>query len=211
MLLAAAAARGVSGLGIDVSLLWLVVARRMIEQHGGVATLCAGFAESLPLRDASTPAIVSLDVIEHVGDQTRYLVEIDRIAADGATIALATPNRFSLTAEPHVHVWGVGWLPSRFQARYVRARSGRAYDFVRLLSVPGLSSLLRRHTRFSGRFVVPQVPEDEIEGMHGRRARLARLYNRLSDSPLLRWPLLGVGPFFRYTGTACTRRHAQAT
>jgi SAM-dependent methyltransferase len=211
MLLAAAAGRGVSGLGIDVSLVWLVVARRMIEQHGGVATLCAGFAESLPLPDASTPAIVSLDVIEHVGDQARYLVEIDRIAADGATIALATPNRFSLAAEPHVHVWGVGWLPSRFQARYVRARSGRAYDFVRLLSVPGLSSLLRRHTRFSGRFVVPQVPEDEIEGMHGRRARLARLYNRVSDSRLLRWPLLGVGPFFRYTGTARTRRHAQAT
>jgi len=70
---------------------------------------------------------------------------------------------------------------------------------------------LRRHTRFSGRFVVPQVPEDEIEGMHDRRARLARLYNRLSDSPLLRWPLLGVGPFFRYTGTARTRRHARAT
>ena len=206
MLLAAAAGRGVSGLGIDVSLVWLVVARRMIEQHGGVATLCAGFAESLPLRDASTPAIVSLDVIEHVGDQSRYLVEIDRIAADGATLALATPNRFSLAAEPHVHVWGVGWLPSRFQARYVRARSGRPYDFVRLLSVPGLTALLRRHTRFSGRFVVPQVPEDELEEMHTRRARLARLYNRLSDSPLLRWPLLAVGPFFRYTGTARTRR-----
>ena len=206
MLLAAAAGRGVPGLGIDVSLVWLVVARRMIEQHGGVATLCAGFAESLPLRDASTPAIVSLDVIEHVGDQSRYLAEIDRIASDGATIALATPNRFSLAAEPHVHVWGVGWLPARLQARYVRARSGRSYDFVRLLSVAGLTLLLRRHTRFSGRFLVPQVPEDEIEGMHARRARVARLYNRLSESPLLRWPLLGVGPFFRYTGTARKRR-----
>ena len=202
MLLAAAASRGVSGLGIDVSLVWLVVARRMIEEHGGVATLCAGFAESLPLRDASTPAIVSLDVIEHVGDQRRYLAEIDRIAADGATFALATPNRFSLTAEPHVHVWGVGWLPVRFQERYVRAKSGRSYEFVRLLSVPGLARLLRRHTRFAGRFVVPQVPEDEIEGMHARRARLARLYNRLCASALLRWPLLGVGPFFRFTGTA---------
>ena len=202
MLLAAAASRGVSGLGIDVSLVWLVVARRMIEEHGGVATLCAGFAESLPLRDASTPAIVSLDVIEHVGDQRRYLAEIDRIAGDGATIALATPNRFSLAAEPHVHVWGVGWLPTRFQARYVRAQTGRSYDFVRLLSVPGLARLLRRHTRFTGRFVVPQVPEDEIEGMHTRRANLARLYNRLSASPLLRWPLLAVGPFYRYTGTA---------
>ncbi|MFL5620136.1 MAG: methyltransferase domain-containing protein [Gemmatimonadaceae bacterium] len=206
MLLAAAADRGVPGLGIDVSLVWLVVARRMIEQHGGVATLCAAFAESLPLRDATTPAIVSLDVIEHVGDRSRYLAEIDRIAADGAAIALATPNRFSLAAEPHVHVWGVGWLPARFQARYVRAQSGRSYDFVRLLSVPELMLLLRRHTRFAGRFVVPQVPDDEIEAMHARRARLARLYNRLAESPLLRWPLLGVGPFFRYTGTARTRR-----
>jgi SAM-dependent methyltransferase len=213
MLLAAAASRGVSGLGIDVSLLWLVVARRMIEQHGGVATLCAAFAESLPLRDASTPAIVSLDVIEHVGDQRRYLAEIDRIAADGAALALATPNRFSLAAEPHVHVWGVGWLPARFQASYVRARSGRSYEFVRLLSVPGLAHLLRRYTRFAGRFIVPQVPDDEIEGMQTRRAHLARLYNRVSASPLVRWPLLGVGPFFRYTGTARarTRRDVQAT
>ena len=205
MLLAAAASRGVSGLGIDVSLLWLVVARRMIEEHGGTATLCAAFAENLPLRDASMPGIVSLDVIEHVGNQRRYLTEVDRVAADGAALALATPNRFSLAAEPHVHVWGVGWLPVRLQERYVRARSGRSYDFVRLLSVPGLARLLRRHTRFQGRFIVPQVPDDEIEGMHAPRAQLARLYNLVSASALLRWPLLGVGPFFRYTGTARAR------
>ena len=205
MLLAAAASRGVSGLGIDVSLEWLVVARRMIEEHGGRATLCAGFAESLPLPEASVPAIVSLDVIEHVADQRRYLVEIDRIAADGATLALATPNRFSLTAEPHVHVWGVGWLPTRLQARYVRARSGRAYDFVRLLSVPGLARLLRRHTEISGRFVVPRVPDDEVAAFHPRRARVARLYNRIAEAPLLRWPLLGVGPFFRFVGSRRAR------
>ena len=205
MLLAAAAGRGVSGLGIDVSLVWLVVARRMIEQHGGRATLCAAFAESLPLADGTVPAIVSLDVIEHVGDQPRYLAEIDRIAADGAVIALATPNRFSLAAEPHVHVWGVGWLPARFQARYVRARSGRTYEFVRLLSVPGLASLLRRHTRISGRFIVPRIPDDEIESFHPRRALIARFYNRVAGSALLRWPLLGVGPFFRFVGTRAAR------
>ena len=96
-------------------------------------------------------------------------------------------------------------MPTRFQARYVRARYGRAYEFVRLLSVPGLSMLLSRHSRFDGRFVVPHVPPDEIHEMRGRRARLARLYNRLAGSPLLRWPLLGVGPFFRYTGAARAR------
>ena len=205
MLLAAAATRGVSGLGIDVSLEWLVVARRLIEEHGGRATLCAGFAESLPLPDAGVPAIVSLDVIEHVADQRRYLAEIDRIAADGATLALATPNRFSLTAEPHVHVWGVGWLPTRLQARYVYARSGRPYDFVRLLSVPGLARLLRRHTQIRGRFVVPRVPEEEIDSFPPHRARLARVYNDIAESRLLRLPLLGVGPFFRYMGTRRAR------
>lgn len=208
MLLAAAAGRGVSGIGIDVSLVWLVVARRMIELHGGSPTLCAAFAESLPLGDASVPGIVSLDVIEHVADQRRYLAQIDRVAADGASIALATPNRFSLAAEPHVHVWGVGWMPHRFQARYVRARSGRPYEYVRLLSAPGLTYLLARHTRFTGRLVVPPVPDDEIESMHERRARIARLYNRLADAPILRWPLLTVGPFFRYLGTARPRTSA---
>ena len=205
MLLAAAAQRGVSGLGIDVSLVWLAVGQRMIEQYGGRATLCAAFAESLPLPNATVPAIVSLDVIEHVGDQARYLAEIDRIAADGATIALATPNRFSLAAEPHVQVWGVGWLPTRFQARYVRARSGRPYEFVRLLSVPGLARLLRRHTRIRGRFVVPRVPHDEIATFPPRRAMIARLYNRVAEWTLLRWPLLTVGPFFRFIGTRAPR------
>jgi hypothetical protein len=99
-----------------------------------------------------------------------------------------------------VNVWGVGWLPVRFQARYVFARSGRAYDFVRLLSVPGLASLLRRHTRIAGRFVVPPVPDEEIESFDSRRARLARVYNRIARSSLLRWPLLGLGPFFRFVG-----------
>lgn len=104
MLLSAAARHGVSGVGIDVSLVWLTVAKRMIAEYGGQATVCAALAESLPMADGTAPAVVSLDVIEHVGAQRRYLAEIDRIAAPSAPIALSTPNRFSLSAEPHVGV-----------------------------------------------------------------------------------------------------------
>ena len=147
---------------------------------------------------------MSLDVIEHVADQARYLAEIDRIAADGATIALATPNRFSLAAEPHVQVWGVGWVPTRFQARYVRARSGRAYDFVRLLSVPASRCSCRATRASPVASWCRRYPTTRSRRCTRRRARLARLYNRLAGSPLLRWPLLGVGPFFRYTGAART-------
>ncbi|HEX7977169.1 MAG TPA: class I SAM-dependent methyltransferase [Gemmatimonadaceae bacterium] len=200
LLLAASAQDGVSGLGIDASLEWLVIARRMIQAHGGRATLCAALCEALPLPDGSAPAIASLDVIEHCGDQRRHLREIDRIAAPSAAFALATPNRFSVTAEPHVGVWGVGWLPARWQRRYVRLRSGKPYDFVRLLSVPGLKRLLKRETHFDGRFIVPRIPDEEIELFEERRAKLARTYNRIAERRMLRWPLFAIGPFFRFVG-----------
>ena len=200
VLLAASADEGVSGLGIDASLEWLVVARRMIEAHGGRADLCAALCEALPLPDGSAPAIASLDVIEHCADQNRHLREIDRIAAPSARFALATPNRFSLTAEPHVGVWGVGWLPARWQRRYVRMRSGKPYDFVRLLSVPALSRLVKRETHFEGRFIVPHVPDEDIELFPPRRAKLARVYNKIAGRKMLRWPLFAIGPFFRFVG-----------
>ena len=206
LLLAAAADAGVSGAGIDASLEWLVVARRMIEAHGGRATLCAALCEAVPLPDGTVPAIASLDVIEHCADQRRHLREIDRIAAPAAPFALATPNRFSVTAEPHVGVWGVGWLPRRWQRRYVRMRSGKPYEFVRLLSMPGLKRMMKRETHFDGRFLVPRIPDEEIALFAARRATLARTYNRAAERAMLRWPLFAVGPFFRFIGAK--RGHA---
>jgi SAM-dependent methyltransferase/uncharacterized protein YbaR (Trm112 family) len=200
LLLAASADDAVAGMGIDASLEWLIVARRMIEAHGGRATLCAALCEALPLPDGSAPAIASLDVIEHCADQRRHLREIDRIAAPGAPFALATPNRFSVSAEPHVGVWGVGWLPARWQQRYVRMRSGKSYDFVRLLSVPGLKRLMKRETHFDGRFIVPPIAEEEIEMFADRRAKVARAYNRAAEYRALRWPLFAIAPFFRFIG-----------
>ncbi|MGI9188813.1 MAG: class I SAM-dependent methyltransferase [Longimicrobiaceae bacterium] len=120
--------------GIDISLEWLVVARRFLSAAGVTLDLAAAHAETLPLRDRATDAIVALDVIEHVGDQEATLREVDRVLAPGGTFAAATPHRFSLAAEPHVGVFGAGWLPRRWQPGYVRRRTGRRYDFVRLLS-----------------------------------------------------------------------------
>jgi SAM-dependent methyltransferase len=196
-LLAAAAAEGRAGIGIDVSLVWLVVAKRLIAHYGGRPVLAAALAEALPLASASVPAVVSLDVIEHVGDQAAYLREIDRVTALGAPVALATPNRFSLAAEPHVFVWGVGWLPRPLQARYVAWRSGKSYEFTRLLGVRETRRMLRRHTRLVPEFLVPLVPREEIARMGHRRATLARAYNALAAIPWLARAFLAVGPFFR--------------
>src|SRR4051812_43900876 len=68
MLLAAAAAEGHHGIGVDVSMVWLVVASRVIAASGGRPVLAAAMAEALPLGDGATSGVVSLDVIEHVAN-----------------------------------------------------------------------------------------------------------------------------------------------
>jgi 2-polyprenyl-3-methyl-5-hydroxy-6-metoxy-1,4-benzoquinol methylase len=200
MLLAAAARDGRTGVGIDVSMVWLVVAQRLILAHGGTPVLAAGFAESLPLADGAVKAVVSLDVIEHVGDQVKYVQEIDRVTAFEGRIALSTPNRFSLAAEPHVHVWGVGWLPRRWQRQYAEWRSGISYAFTRLLSTGEARELLEKNTRFAVQFLVPAIPEEDIAIAAPRRAALARAYNRVIRFGMTRRAALLVGAFYQVAG-----------
>lgn len=202
MLLAAAAdmKRPGFGIGVDVSMTWLVVAKRLIAAHGGRPILAAALGEGLPLADGTLSGVVSLDVIEHVDRPDVYLREIDRVTRPGGRLALSTPNRFSLAPEPHVMVWGVGLLPRRYQARYVAWRSGKAYDSTCLMGSFGLRRILKRCTRFAFMIIIPPVPEEEVRRFSSTKAILARLYNRMSGAVALRAIFLLIGPFFRITG-----------
>jgi SAM-dependent methyltransferase len=200
MLLAAAAANGLHGIGVDVSLVWLVVAERLIREWGGTPVLAAALAEALPLAAGSVGAVLSLDVIEHVADQTAYAQQIDRVLRSGGFVALSTPNRFSLAAEPHVGIWGVGWLPRRWQRPYAEWRSGRSYASTRLLSVRELRRLLSP-TCLECVIQAPTIPEEERARFSAYRSRLAGLYNQLLAYAPFRRLFLLVGPFFRIMGT----------
>ena len=201
MLLAAAASKSRAGIGIDASLVWLVVAKRLITVWGGRPVLAAGLADALPLADNSVGATVSLDVIEHVPNQHAFVREVCRVTRAGGGVALSTPNRFSLAAEPHVAVWGVGWVPRRWQTRFVRWRSGKSYDYTRLLSTSEAAGIIRHETDFDFRILLPEIPDEEIRRFPTYRRILARMYNKLSTLPLLRGPLLVVCPFFRILGS----------
>jgi SAM-dependent methyltransferase/rubredoxin len=202
MLLAAAAGLKTpgAGVGVDVSMTWLVVAKRLIQAHGGRPVLAAGLAEALPFADGALSGVVSLDVIEHVDRPDVFLSEIDRVVRPGGRLALSTPNRFSLSPEPHVMVWGVGLLPRRYQAPYVAWRSGKAYVSTCLMSSAELDRKLRRCTRFAARILIPPVPEEEVARFSPIKARLARLYNRIAAAPALRAVFLTIGPFFQIVG-----------
>ena len=200
-LLAAAVRRGLTGIGIDVSLEWLVVARRLIIENGGNPVLAAAMAEALPLPDESVGGVISLDVVEHVGDQASYLNEIDRILAPGGVCALATPNRFSLAPEPHVGVWGVGWLPRHWRQPYVLWRSGKPYDYCVLLSARELYSLFGRCTSLHAHIMPGAVPQEELNRFSPARRSVARAYNRLAATTTLRPVLLPICPFFQVIAT----------
>lgn len=200
MLLAAAASKGRAGIGIDASMVWLVVAKRLITRWGGQPVLAAALGDALPLADNVVPAAISLDVIEHVSDPAAFLREIERVTQSGGHLALATPNRFSLAAEPHVSVWGVGWLPRRWQAAFVRWRSGKSYDYTRLLSTWEAARLLRLNTTFDFRILLPAIPGEEMDRFPAYRRGLARLYNRAISISALRGLFRAIGPFFRILG-----------
>ena len=192
-LLRAAASRGLNPAGVDVSMAWLIVARRLIEEDGYDIPLAAAMAEHLPLADASVDAAVALDVIEHVHDPAVFVRSLDRIVAPGGSLALSTPNRFSLAAEPHVGVWGVGWMPRRWQKSWVRFRSGADYSMTRLLSAPELETVVTRNSGFLPTLTAPAIPGEEIARFKSGRAAAARAYNALVSR---RW----AAPFFRIFG-----------
>ncbi len=197
MVLAAAAKEGRKGIGIDVSMVWLIVAQRLIRAWGAEPVLAAAHSDALPLADGSVTGVVSLDLIEHVGDPGHYLSELNRVVRRDGRVALSTPNRYSLTAEPHVLTWGVGWLPRSVQRGYVRWRTGTSYEFVRLLSKRELTRLFHAHTDFKFRILAPRIPDEEISRFPRYRAALAALYNWLHTWKWIRAVFLYVGPFFR--------------
>ena len=88
--------------------------------------------------------IEALDVIEHVSSQATVLTEAHRVLGPGGVFWFTSPNRFYLYGpERHVMLWGVGFVPRRWQNAYVKLRKGVEYRGKRLLSRSELIRLLR--------------------------------------------------------------------
>lgn len=78
-------------IGVDVSVTALEEARR---RFGSAENL--SFTEvdgrTLPFEDGHFDVVVSMQVIEHIGDYDRYLSEIRRVSRPGGTAIFSTPN-----------------------------------------------------------------------------------------------------------------------
>lgn len=199
--IAAAAQKGRVMQGIDVSLEWLMIAKHWSRSLGVEPMLAGALAEHLPLKEGVLGSVISYDVIEHVSDQKRYASEIGRVLAPGGSVAMVTPNRYSLSPEPHAHVWGVGYLPVRWQAPWVRLMSGREYEYCRLLSTGEIKRLFRREAGIDLNVVFPAISPEEILQFPKLKSALAHTYNTISQSVLTKPVMPLVGAYYRASGT----------
>ncbi len=195
--LVAAAGRFDRVIGVDIALRHLIVAKKRLDERRVRAELVCCCAEHLPFHGASFDVAVASDVIEHSKNQRKFFTETHRVLLSGGLFFAVTQNRFSLAPEPHVRVWGVGFLPRRWMKPYVRMVRGVAYDHIRLLSFFELRRMLLR-SRFGGcRISLPTFSGPELSGLPVWERTLALLYNRIKNLPVARTLLLVFGPALR--------------
>lgn len=130
-------------IGLDISLVELMLARKLLTELGLPHLLVAGCGEAMPFADGTFDFVYSPDVIEHVADQSDYLREVARTLAPGGDVLLNSPNRYSVVCpEPHVGLWFVTFLPRPLISPACEMFGRGPYLGKRLLSLNELRTLV---------------------------------------------------------------------
>jgi SAM-dependent methyltransferase len=199
-LLIATADRHPGGIGVDVALRWLAIGRIRLREAGVDATLVCANAEHLPFPTASFGVVTCVDTLEHVSDAVAALREAHRVSQTGAPLLCTANNRLTPLAEPNIHLWGVGYLPKRWQAGYVRWRRRDLHPYrIHLLTAGDLKGA-------AGEAGYDNVAVDPapIAAPHARgalRSALA-LYRGVRTKPIMGSLLRALGPRLLLTARA---------
>lgn len=186
--------------GVDIAMRWLLVARKRLDEEGlGAIPLACACAERLPIGPDQLGGIIAGDVFEHVADQASTLDEAHRVLRPGGRMFLASPNRFSLAPEPHVGLWGVGYLPRSWMSSYVRLLRKGDFRAIHTLGVAEWTRTLAASPFATGRLVVPPLPAEDLAHFGTTKRLLARVYNRLVGTRLGQRLARGIGPLFHVT------------
>lgn len=194
----ALAERGARVTGVEIALRWLVVAARQAAERGVAVRLVAADGAVLPFRGGTFDQAWSVEVLEHAADQRGLLQSSLLAVRPGGHAIVITANRFSLAPDGTVGLLGVGFLPRRLAAPYVRRRRHTRYQFMRPLSATELGALLGpRRDVAVGAAPLPSPPP----GAGPARRRLTRAYEQARRRPALAAALVRVGPFLQVAGT----------
>ncbi len=199
-LLAACAVRAERAIGIDIALRWLVVARRRPElQNDNNALVCCN-AEHLPFPQNTFSRVTALGLLEHCTHPEPVCREAFRVLRPDGRMHVRTVNRYSLLPEPHVQLWGVGFLPRRLAPAYVELRTGGPYEHHRTLSAREL-----RHAfcgagfrNVSARAAIVLPAEGSQMGTVGQS--MIPVYAALRRFPIVRAVVAWIAPLVECSG-----------
>ncbi|HXK56035.1 MAG TPA: class I SAM-dependent methyltransferase [Gammaproteobacteria bacterium] len=172
-------------LGLDISLIELALAKKLLAEQGVESFLVAGCAEALPFSSDLFDFVYSPDVIEHVTDQFKYFKEAHRVLKTGGQVLLNSPNRYSVVcAEPHVGIWGLTFLPRVLIDPACRMMGKGPYIGKRLVSLPELRALVRKNFprfKISSRDSNPSASSVSGKIYHALRPASVRIFNYVTD------------------------------
>jgi hypothetical protein len=136
---------------------------------------------------------VSTATLEFVRDQRQVLAECARVLTNRGALFLQTVNRCAVSSDPYVYLWGVGFLPRAWQARYVRWRRQVSYENIRLLSLRELNRIAAEHF-CSREIMLPDVDTAVLDHFPPLTRVLVHLYRLIKRLPPGGWVLKGIGP-----------------
>jgi ubiquinone/menaquinone biosynthesis C-methylase UbiE/uncharacterized protein YbaR (Trm112 family) len=192
-LLSVAARRCRQVVGIDIALRWLVIAQRHLADVGLDLPLICACAEALPFPDGSFDRVVADSVLEHLRDQPTALAESYRVMRPAGYLFVSTPNRLSLGPDPHVGLWGGGFMPQRWIDGYVRRQGGNP-PIRQLLSYQNLDHLIRAAGFAAPQIYPPDVPAAQSAHLSPALKRMVELYHLAKRLPASRQLLNLIGP-----------------
>ncbi len=201
-LLAAVAGRGGRAIGVDIAFRWLVVARRRPAIAAGGALLVCANGEHLPFAAASAESVAIAGTLEHCREAGAVVREGRRVLRSGGSLRIRTVNRYSLLREPHVGVWGVGFVPRRWADAFVRWRSGQGYIHHRPLSFREVAGALKSAGFDRVRVAAAPLLASDRRHLRGVMGWAARAYARLRSLPLVGTGLAWVAPELEARGVA---------
>jgi len=102
---------------------------------------CEG--EAMPFTDNAFGTIHGGDVIEHVADAEAVLGDTARVLKPGGRALFRTPNRMSLSPEPHVGLPFAGWLPRKWAAAYCRMLGAPPFQGIFTRTISGWNRAAR--------------------------------------------------------------------
>ncbi|MBW8041929.1 MAG: methyltransferase domain-containing protein [Planctomycetes bacterium] len=190
-----AARRYSNVVGTDIALRWLIVAKKRFEEAGIEIPLICCCAEHLPFPDELFDLVVANATLEHTRYQKKVISESNRVLRSPGKFFLSTPNRFSLTVEPHVYIWGVGFLPRTWMHKYVKFRKGVDYKKIKLLSFFELKKVLGKHFP-DVRFSLPDIDEVSLANFSNWKQFQVKIYRWIRNVPLFKAFLLLFGPIY---------------